>query len=357
MRPWLGDEPGALCLVGPRSRSPSTSPRASQRSLSPTHVAGPGAQPLAGGERGRSPPATRGPDGTPCPAWAARPRSGPSRKSSGAFCSTSGTPNYSMLEAARTRLGGRGYQRCGRRIARRCSGRRRGGVGVATWRARRTAKGRTTEAESATGQLVARGIPLPVNGALPRRAPPGLRPGPATCMATGNAASVAWCASCWRAGALRPWRGARHAGAGSRCCSARGPGGSNRVGRIGQGGRIGRLACSAAHSEQTATDQPTECVARRARLRLDARFDLAGLSGASDWTRLAVAGYPTRSHEAARNEASSAWASVRCMVLDMLATSWESPTSTVDQRASTPPTNQQGGSRMVPRPLSRDAAL
>jgi len=103
MRPWLGDEPGALCLVGPRSRSPSTSPRASQRSLSPTHVAGPGAQPLAGGERGRSPPATRGPDGTPCPAWAARPRSGPSRTSSRALCSTSGSPPTRGHEAARNK--------------------------------------------------------------------------------------------------------------------------------------------------------------------------------------------------------------------------------------------------------------
>jgi len=80
------------------------------------------------------------------------------------------------------------------------SGRRRGGVGVATWQSRRKAKGRTTEVESATGQLVSPCIPLPITGALPRRAPPGLRPGPATCMAARNAASVAWCTTCWRAG-------------------------------------------------------------------------------------------------------------------------------------------------------------
>jgi len=65
-------------------------------------------------------------------------------------------------------------------------------------RGARRAGGR--EVESANGQLVARGIPLPNTGALPRRAPPGLRPGPATCMATGHAASGAWCMLCWRAG-------------------------------------------------------------------------------------------------------------------------------------------------------------
>jgi len=63
----------------------------------------------------------------------------------------------------------------------RWSGRRRGGVGVATWRTRRKAKGRTTEVESANGQLVGPSI-----APDPRRA--------------------------WRPATLRPRRGARRAG-------------------------------------------------------------------------------------------------------------------------------------------------
>jgi len=71
----------------------------------------------------------------------------------------------------------------------------------ATLRPRRGARrAGEREVESSNGQLAGPSIPLPTTGALPRRAPPGLRPGPATQEAARNAASVAWCASCWRAG-------------------------------------------------------------------------------------------------------------------------------------------------------------
>jgi len=76
----------------------------------------------------------------------------------------------------------------------------------------------TTPAESADGLVAGPSIPLPINGALPRRAPPGLRPGPATQRAGGNAASVAGCTSSGRAptrkvtGCMTCWRPRRRVG-------------------------------------------------------------------------------------------------------------------------------------------------
>jgi len=192
-----------------------------RRSWSPLCIAGPRAQPLAGGERGRSPPATRGADGTPRPAWAAHPRSGPSRTSTRGLCSTPGAASHSKLEAARNDAS-------------------------SAW------------ASSAAGGRSGKMISSPSR----------------------------WRWGCHMAvGTGGYGRGAGRAGGRGR---PGGPGGSNRVGRIGQGGRIGCLGRVAPVWGPRATGQPLEWGGRRVGMRLDVRFDLAGLSGAPDSTRLAV---------------------------------------------------------------------
>ena len=145
------------------------------------------------------------------------------------------------MDDARARPVGGGRRGLGRRR------RRRDGAGVGMgaqvewvrWGADALASSVSArEAESSTPHLAGPSMPQHVNGCSAPATPGGLPPDREV---LGRSATLTL-ARCWRSG--------------------EGPRGSNRVGRIGQGGRIGCLARRTAVSGRGTTGQPAECVDR-----------------------------------------------------------------------------------------------